>query len=447
MSAYVKTNWVNGQQPAINAENLNHIEEGIYQNSVGKIDAMVEITWSALKALRDGGNLVPGQQYCITDYQCTTTTANTSSAGHQFDIIVTADSASVLNENARAALHASDTYFVNSNLAAWQLKYCLDNNTNRFAWADAANGKGVIYWMKDEFNNECAYDFKNILCHYEDYDRYIYTFGIFVYDGDDTNVIDLSLNTILNGGNYECGCTGNIIKAYFDHSDDSQLTGYGKRQYLNNIRFINEKNVDGSVNTMCCYDNFFDFGCHDIEIGKCCSLNHFGCDCRNISVGIASNYNVIGDDCSDSDIVGNGNVIGSNCRNLWVSGNRNRIGARCENVTIAIESHDNVVGSNCTQVTIGSNSICNTVGNNVNDVTFGTSTYPGGHYQCVTVDSGCSYIDIKTSANSYNEYLFHAHIHEGIHGQYHLQKSIVLTPSSSAPIDVYPANTIEVILD
>lgn len=30
--AYTKTNWVNGQQPAISATNLNKIEQGIYEN-------------------------------------------------------------------------------------------------------------------------------------------------------------------------------------------------------------------------------------------------------------------------------------------------------------------------------------------------------------------------------------------------------------------------------
>ena len=33
----------------------------------------VSITYAALKALRDGGNLVPGTWYRITDYACTTT--------------------------------------------------------------------------------------------------------------------------------------------------------------------------------------------------------------------------------------------------------------------------------------------------------------------------------------------------------------------------------------
>lgn len=30
--AYTKTNWVNGGPPAVSAENLNHIEDGIYNN-------------------------------------------------------------------------------------------------------------------------------------------------------------------------------------------------------------------------------------------------------------------------------------------------------------------------------------------------------------------------------------------------------------------------------
>lgn len=53
-------------------------------------------------------------------------------------------------------------YFNNCNLAVWELKYSLDNDNAKFAWADTINGKGVIYYMKDEWLNECPYDFKNI---------------------------------------------------------------------------------------------------------------------------------------------------------------------------------------------------------------------------------------------------------------------------------------------
>ena len=49
-----------------------------------------------------------------------------------------------------------------TNLSAWDIRYCIDNDTNRFEWA-SPNGKGVIYWLKDEYNNECSYDFKNLI--------------------------------------------------------------------------------------------------------------------------------------------------------------------------------------------------------------------------------------------------------------------------------------------
>ena len=122
---------------------------------------LTEITYSELLALRDNSELTPGMQYRITDYECSTTQDNTQSAGHQFDIIVTANSDSELSEDARACLHDGDTYFANCNLEGWVLKYSIDNNTNRYAWA-STSGSGVIYYMKDEWGNECEYDFKNI---------------------------------------------------------------------------------------------------------------------------------------------------------------------------------------------------------------------------------------------------------------------------------------------
>ena len=48
------------------------IKDGSISSS--KIDNMIKsITWDELKTLRNYGRLVPGQQYRITDYQCTTT--------------------------------------------------------------------------------------------------------------------------------------------------------------------------------------------------------------------------------------------------------------------------------------------------------------------------------------------------------------------------------------
>lgn len=235
--------------------------------------AMESITYANLLAKRNDGTLTPGQQYRITDYVCTTTQEESRAVSHPFDIIVTADDESTLNENARACMRDGDTYYYpdenvepqtiyngsftigseeiegfpateldlnwpecdddialppyinvkydgtdyqipfdtygygefrdgypyfgnfpvyiqsgvtivtavgssgthtlkisgvftcnayRSVLETWELKYCIDNDRSRFSWADGANGKGVIYWLRDEKGNEAPYDFKQI---------------------------------------------------------------------------------------------------------------------------------------------------------------------------------------------------------------------------------------------------------------------------------------------
>ncbi|MBQ6764039.1 MAG: hypothetical protein IJP45_02515 [Paludibacteraceae bacterium] len=121
-----------------------------------------EVTYAQLVDLRDAGDLIPYKKYRITDF--VTTVANMEearSAGHPFDLIVTAIDEHTLHENAIAALHSGDTYFSSSNLQAWEIKYCIDNDITRFYWADEENGKGVIFYMKDEFSNCAEFDFKN----------------------------------------------------------------------------------------------------------------------------------------------------------------------------------------------------------------------------------------------------------------------------------------------
>ena len=87
-------------------------------------------TWAQLRDARDAGTLIPGQYYRITDYVATVneaTISNARSAGHQFDLLVRADSANTLNEQAWAVRHEGDTYFKDARLEAWELKYRLDN--------------------------------------------------------------------------------------------------------------------------------------------------------------------------------------------------------------------------------------------------------------------------------------------------------------------------------
>lgn len=132
---------------------------------------IAEITYSELTTLVNNSQLVAGTKYRITDYITTVAGYNNfyvtnnlaKSAGHQFDVIVEALSTNKLSSKAKAIQHTGDTYFANQKLDAWELKYDINNDTNKYTWADSTNGKGVIYYMKDERNNESCFDFKNVL--------------------------------------------------------------------------------------------------------------------------------------------------------------------------------------------------------------------------------------------------------------------------------------------
>lgn len=217
-------------------------------------DLMTPIAWADLKALRDNSELVPGMIYRITDYACTTTQADTSSAGHQFDILVIADTGNALNENARACLHNGDTYFANSRINAWRLQYCLDNDSDRFEWADTVNGKGVIYRMIDEFQNDVAYDFKNILFSVQDQYSNAYTFSRTVSSAfADASLIGYHIST--GDGDPTIKCHDNTIHTLFDNNYGSSSTKIKKRQ-LNFCVFISSS--DGATFS----ENIFYDGCH-----------------------------------------------------------------------------------------------------------------------------------------------------------------------------------------
>lgn len=276
---------------------------------------MVNITYEKLCELRTNSQLVTGQQYRITDYTCTTTQANTKSAGHLFDIIVTADSESKLNEEARAALHIGDTYFANSNLSAWKLWYCLDNDTNRFAWADATNGKGVIYRMIDEWNNDVPYDFKNIqFKHPTDTTTYPYYYYTFASDNSKSNT-DCSCNISNN-------CYSNTIKEYIS----------GKKQRLNNIVFI-------GIN---CYSNSFGVNCYSNSFGNNCYHNLFGTNCNSNSFGNRCFSNSFRNYC-------NSNSFGDNCYS-------NSFGNYCESNSFGDYCDYNSFGNNCHYIKFSSSS-------------------------------------------------------------------------------------------
>lgn len=213
------------------------------------------VSYSELKTLRDSSQLVSGQQYRITDYVTTTTQANTRSAGHQFDVIVTADNENTLNYIAKACLHEGDTYFseAGANLAAWQIWYSLDNDSKRFAWADTKNGTGVIYRMIDEWGNDCPYDFKNIMFkHPTDSKTYPSTYYTFSYDTLGSK--DMSLKGEI--------CYNNKIENYGQNFNDN-INPLGSLKLPRNV-FISRSSswiFIGNIIGSHCNNNSFEYQC------------------------------------------------------------------------------------------------------------------------------------------------------------------------------------------
>lgn len=369
---------INTKQDTLTAGENIKIENNVISSiSVAKIS--LNTTWSELKVMRDNSQLVAGQQYRITDYTCTTTQAATKSAGHVFDIIVTADSESVLNEEARAIQHDEDTYFNDCDLNAWKIWYCIDNDTNRFAWADSTNGKGVIYRMIDEFNNDVAYDFKNIQF-YRKWDSSksswstisndntgvpCYTFSS---EGSSSTVefTDMSLSASNN-------VYSNVIKEYI-RSNKQKLNNncfFGTTQYKNTFGVNCSENTFGNQ----CINNSFGNSCDGNSFRGDLWFNSFGNRFENNSFGVGCSYNTFGAMCY-----------------------KNTFGDDCDYNTFGNDCYNNSFGRACEHNSFGNSCMHNSGGNNCYYNSFG---------------NGCIYIKFATDSSATTKYAFYQSNHFG----------------------------------
>ena len=414
-------------------EAFNQLNDKIDNLEVG---GMVSTTYAEIKGLRDQSNLKPGQFYRITDYVTTTTQSNTQSANHAFDVIVIATDVDTLNENAKAIHHEGDTYFADSNLDAWEIKYDLDNDTTKYAWADATNGKGVIFYMKDEWDNECPYDFKNIQfkrwavsdvqnseldsttldnlkdiyvydddnskfitryayknsnCVYgstthvvnsNDSDWY-YTFSTFKFENE-IYALDEIEDASIKGNNFYSitidsgGCFGNSIKPYYNNkaSNDGGIDG---TQYLNNIVFNGYYQTIEKGYAYHCFANSIGYNSYNNTFGNSCDSNTFGDYFRYNTFGSGCDFNTFGNNCSD-------NTFGNNC--IY-----NIFGNSCGDNTFGNSCNYNIFGNSCGDNTFGTDCWSNSFGNDLDNSTFGGGCWSnsfGNNFENITFGNGCS---------------------------------------------------------
>jgi len=421
-----------------------------------KIDEenLINITYSSLKSLRDNSQLKKGKWYRITDYVTTTGQANTRSAGHQFDIVVFATASNELSEIAKAIIHSGDTYFSKAHLNAWKIKYCLDNDTTRFNWA-TSSGKGVIWFMEDEWGNQAPYDFKNIqfelfqitgsgvldddleywyywatpshvpngysIDEQQGSEQYCYTF----HDGYKDQDASLSLN--INEGMYpdQDGVYNNVINEYHVFSQIDNENGY-KVLSLNYIIILCR--YDNGIENPVSIFNIFGVDNHDIIIGSLSRNNTFGSDCYSNTFGSDCYSNTFGNYCYS-------NTFGSSC-------DSNTFGSSCDSNTFGNYCYYNTFGSSCDSNTFGSDCYSNTFGIKVNNT---KTTIDYCRY--IIIDNGCNYLNITcsdTSATSSN-YLQNIHIHLGVQGSSSSYKTITVSDRNlSYEINYIPTGTKEI---
>lgn len=231
--------------------------------------------------------------------------------------------------------------FGDSVMEAWDIRYCLDNDTNKYNWANP-NGKGVIYYLKDEFGNEASYDFKNIMYNgYYTFDYYVsgvhydgsVKYGKYCYDNkirldanSANNVLGLPQITFKNTtATSPCHC--NTI------GHDCYNIAFGNGCYNNEIAEGCENIAFGNN----CHNNKFGSGCKgentNINLGNGCYSNTFGLDCKNNNLGADCFLNVFGN--------------GSSYNTLSPSCNSNTFGRDCNSNYLSMGCISNTFGHNC----------------------------------------------------------------------------------------------------
>jgi len=398
-------------------------------------------------------------------------------------------------------------YFQNSNLSAWKVWYCLDNDTDRFVWAqgdevipdtlvvtqdgnevsyvrrggtrkvndttyykwklpegllvteyltekefptegdvfyryqqaaislpltaigtvssftpehiEEGNGRGVIYRLIDEFNNDIKYDFKNI-----QFRRKI-TNG--QYDANGTETWCYTLNIWYNDMCQDASIVGNTLM-----NDEGYITGV----YNNNFGYVTAYDLylEG-VNTLA------------FALGNNVALSS---DEDGIYMGIFSNtigdefyYNTIGDNFYSNTIGDNfhentigisffSNIIGngfySNTIGNYFGGNT--IGDNFYSNTVGDEFDSNTIGNNFYSNTIGDNFYSNTIGNSFQYNTIGSRKgniiTTINYVRYIRVEDGVHYINITTNATtSVSNWLQNITIAQGVSGTSSTRKVII----------------------
>jgi hypothetical protein len=430
------------------------------------------ILWSDLVALKNASKLIPGMKYRIINYVTTSTQANTSVANKYFDIVVTAISTNTLDENASCLATDRTTGTSTSGLCwhpeRWTIKYCLTNDITRFAWASSL-GTGVIYYMKDEFDNEAPYDFKNILF------KNIYIFDYTKYTYDNVN------KPTLTGLNYSILSTTST--AYYTFSGPGNVDGTtlsSNYVFMNNHISVSKDYIDDVAYQKLYLPFVVIIGnnCKNNYITNCknCTFeakqinntyydwsifNNTFNNCKNFYVSCFQFYNSILNGCEYSTIISayNSSTIDNHNCAIWnlklhaLSCSYLCCMSNIRNIctTRGMRLHMGILNSmqNCQ---FRENSYINIISNNTGYVLYNdfraSSSYininTNGWLKNCIFDTEVCYLNIEYSGSAPNSLPSspqNIYVHSGVNGTASAYKTITKATSDLSCLDVYPAGS------
>ena len=313
-----------------------------------------------------------------------------------------------------------ETKIVPVNMNAWELKYCLDNDKELFGWADT-NGKGVIYYMKDEFGNEAPYDFKNV----KYARRYI-------------NAVD---NSILNNlryqyageDNYYAITTTSSVKYFYTFDDnngtDASLFGDASYNVIDTWILDGQKQLNNIVAGNASNNHFLS-NTHNVTFINSCTNNEFqGDNClfagaayvngtyRQCTMIGVSGFESAGLRTSIAQQPNSIKVLGSAYDlNLGNNLSSTEISGGCMGITFGNYCRNIKIGTGCNTITFGMYCIGINIGMDCNRITL------TNYYRYVDIMDGCSQVTLNTTGGNTTNYVQYVTLRKGVN-------NISLTPT------------------
>ena len=368
--------------------------EGIYELDGDEYDM-----WSKYERDPDTGDWVFMQQYALTP-------------------IVVEDGELVVSP-------IPETKIVPVNMNAWELKYCLDNDKDLFDWAET-DGKGVIYYLKDEFGNEAPYDFKNAM--FRRYqvssasysvlnnlrNLYLYLDGCFGLNRNDNIKYWYTFASAdgITDGSLFGECTYNTIKPYV------YLSSKGKNiKGLNNIVLQNANRNELGYN---CYDitlltivsdNKL-YYCRDI-CGQAFSGNEIMANCYALTFDRSSNCHYGDGTRSSYGRSVDAAKTGSGCMeiNFGDSCSGIELANSCRKITFGQWCYSNSIGSGCSDITMGNYCSYIDIGKLCLNITF------TNYYRYIDIEDNVSSLTFTTTGGNTSTYVQYVKVCKGVNNK------------------------------